>query len=349
MENFDLAIIGSGIVGSSLAYYSSKKEKKILIIEKNFTGYNASGNAQGGLSPYLGKDQRLKKIHLESFLLHSKLNETIFNESGIDPCYRSKKLFHLNSDEEEKKQLNLVAGSGRELRNSIIYNEREIKNIEPKLKTAPFGALVVNNYLEVDSFNLTNALKQASINNGAKYLNFDFNISNLIINNSNFEGIKLGNEKYNVGKIAITAGPWTASILEKYLEVKIKPLKGQIIKARTNEQFPASFSWGRDYATKKMDGTLWIGTTEEDVDFLEGETEEAKTQILTSFRNTFNGFDDLEIENQTACFRPYSENNFPIIQESGEIKNLFLGTGAGRNGIKIGPSMGKRLSNMIFS
>ncbi|MAV14843.1 MAG: glycine oxidase ThiO, partial [Chloroflexi bacterium] len=41
MREFDLIIIGSGIVGSSLAYYSSKKEKKVLIIEKNYSGFNS--------------------------------------------------------------------------------------------------------------------------------------------------------------------------------------------------------------------------------------------------------------------------------------------------------------------
>ena len=67
MREFDLVIIGSGIVGSSLAYYSAKKDKKVLIIERNFTGYNSSGKAQGGLSPYLGDDEKSCIFDMKSF------------------------------------------------------------------------------------------------------------------------------------------------------------------------------------------------------------------------------------------------------------------------------------------
>ena len=62
MKNYDLLIIGSGIVGSALSFYSSLQNKKVLVLEKNFAGYNSSGNAQGGLAPYLGNDLDIKKF-----------------------------------------------------------------------------------------------------------------------------------------------------------------------------------------------------------------------------------------------------------------------------------------------
>ena len=60
----------------------------------------------------------------------------------------------------------------------------------------------------------------------------------------------------------------------------------------------------------------------------------------------FSGFEDMEIIMQTACLRPYSLDNKPIIKESDLIKGVFVGTGAGRNGIKLGPLMGKNLVNL---
>ena len=60
MKNYDLLIIGSGIVGSTLSFYSSLQSKNVLILEKNFAGYNSSGNAQGGLAPYLGNDLNVR-------------------------------------------------------------------------------------------------------------------------------------------------------------------------------------------------------------------------------------------------------------------------------------------------
>ena len=98
-----------------------------------------------------------------------------------------------------------------------------------------------------------------------------------------------------------------------------------------------------------MDDLLWIGTTEEDVKFQEGQTEDAKNKILNSFYEMFDGFNDLDLVDHTACFRPYSENNIPIIKKSHKFSNIFYGSGAGRNGIKLGPGMGQKLYEEIFS
>ena len=79
MKNYDLLIIGSGIVGSALSFYSSLQFKNVLVLEKNFAGYNSSGNAQGGLAPYLGHDKKVKKFHEDSYSLHSEFKNN-FNK-----------------------------------------------------------------------------------------------------------------------------------------------------------------------------------------------------------------------------------------------------------------------------
>ena len=349
MREFDLIIIGSGIVGSSLAYYSSKKEKRVLIIEKNYSGFNSSGTAQGGLAPYLGDDNKVRDLHKESYNLHKNIKNNILSESNINPCYSLKKLFHIISSKNELLRLENVIRNFYNPKNFEFMNLKEINKLEPKLRSAEFGALVANDYMEVDSFNLTNSLKDASINLGSEFINYDFTSENMVIKNSKFLGVNIGEGIINSTNIAFTSGPWTKVILKDHIDVGVKPLKGQIIKANSNEIFDNSFSWGRDYATKKMDGYIWMGTTEENVDFQEGTTEEAKDQILNSFKSTFSGFSDLNIKEQTACFRPYSIMNQPILKESPNIEGIYIGTGAGRNGIKLGPGMGKRLSDMIFN
>ena len=95
MEKYDLLIVGSGIVGSSLAFYSSKNNKKVLIVEKNFTGFNSSGNAQGGLAPYLGTDNSTKKLHDNSYSLHKEFKNLFRNYTEINPNYDEKRLIHI--------------------------------------------------------------------------------------------------------------------------------------------------------------------------------------------------------------------------------------------------------------
>ena len=100
----------------------------------------------------------------------------------------------------------------------------------------------------------------------------------------------------------------------------------------------------------KVPHLAYVGDAEleEDVNFQEGVTKVARKEILNSFNETFKGFEKLKIVDHTACFRPYSENNTPIIRKSRKYSNLFYGTGAGRNGIKLGPVMGRNIYKKIF-
>ena len=342
MEKYDLLIVGSGIVGSSLAFYSSKNNKKVLIVEKNFTGFNSSGNAQGGLAPYLGTDNSIKKLHDNSFSLHKEFKNIFQNYTEIDPGYDEKRLIHVINSADEKESLS------NNFDYKINNDLNSIKELEPNLKKIDDGVIVFDDYMEVNSFNLTNSLMNSSLNMGAKLINYDFKIENLQFNKNKVDTFVTNNEKFLIKNVAITAGPWTFEIAKNNDHINVKPLKGQLLKFKTSESFNNSISWGKDYATKKKDDLLWIGTTEEDVGFKEGKTEEAKVKILNSFYEMFNGFDDLNLIDHTACFRPFSNNNVPIIKKSDRLSNLFYGSGAGRNGIKLGPGMGHKLYQKIF-
>jgi len=343
MEKYDLLIVGSGIVGSSLAFYSSKNNKKVLIVEKNFTGFNSSGNAQGGLAPYLGNDNYVKKFHDNSYFLHKEFKKIFQNYTEIDPNYNEKRLIHIIDSSEEKKSL-LDNFEGK-----VISDLNSIKDFEPKLKKLNHGAIIFDKYMEVDSFNLTNSYLNSSLNMGAKFINYDFNFENLGSKDKKVDTFITNDEKFLIKNVAITAGPWISEIAKNNDLINVKPLKGQLLKFKTSKDFDNSISWGKDYATKKMDDLLWIGTTEEDVEFQEGQTEDAKIKILNSFYEMFDGFNDLDLVDHTACFRPYSENNIPIIKKSQKFSNIFYGSGAGRNGIKLGPGMGQKLYEEIFS
>ena len=343
MEKYDLLIVGSGIVGSSLAFYSSKNNKKVLIVEKNFTGFNSSGNAQGGLAPYLGTDNSTKKLHDNSYSLHKEFKKLFRNYTEINPNYDEKRLIHIIDSAEEKELL--LNNFEYKINNDLNF----IKNFEPKLKKINHGVIIFDDYMEVDSFNLTNSFLSSSLNMGAKIITHDFKIENLQFNKNKLESFSTNDERFFIKNVAITAGPWTSEIAKNNDHINVKPLKGQLLKFKTSQDFNNSISWGKDYATKKKDDLLWIGTTEEDVKFTEGKTEEAKVKILNSFNEMFNGFDDLNLIDHTACFRPYSENNIPVIKKSDKLANIFYGSGAGRNGIKLGPGMGEKLYQEIFN
>ncbi|GIR91291.1 MAG: hypothetical protein CM15mP91_0610 [Chloroflexota bacterium] len=92
------------------------------------------------------------------------------------------------------------------------------------------------------------------------------------------ESFITNDERFFIKNVAITAGPWTSEIAKNNDHINVKTFKRAAFKIQNIKDFNNSISWGKDYATKKKDDLLWIGTTEEDVKFQEGKTEEAKGQ-----------------------------------------------------------------------
>ena len=69
--------------------------------------------------------------------------------------------------------------------------------------------------------------------------------------------------------------------------------------------------------------------------------------ILNTVEKFFPDIRKLKILKQTACLRPVTPDNLPIIGET-DIANLYIGTGAGRKGIKLGPAIGNLASRIIL-
>ena len=138
-------------------------------------------------------------------------------------------------------------------------------------------------------------------------------------------------------------GPGRAVIQAARLtSLPIAPLKGQIIRLRApGPPILVSLSWGADYATTKQDGLVWTGSTEERVGFDDRPTPEGRDTVLESVLQVLPYLEDAELVQQTACLRPIAPDGLPILGALPGAEGAVVATGAGRNGIQLGPAMGR--------
>jgi len=347
--NYDVIIIGGGVVGSASAFYLSNSGASVAIIEKDSIASHASGFAYGGITPTIGLDPNSSyhKISRYSYKLHTLLADVLPHVSGIDYGFRIYPNIDLAINDMEKDRL------------SEIYNNfskeyewcdrKDLEKIDSRLGPNVISGLISKSSSGLDPYKFSLSLLTAAEKKGAKFINSK--IDELIVKNYKVKNVVLTNGTEIFAKdFIIAAGPWSNEFSKWFgNNIPIRPLKGQIIRLKSDQKINLGFHWGSNYVTSKQDGLIWAGTTEEDVGFDEIPTLEARNEILSSVVEIFPFLEDSQLIHQTACLRPLTVDKLPIISQSNIYNNLFIGSGAGRQGILLGPGMGKILSDLITS
>jgi len=322
----DIVIIGGGIVGISTAYYLVKSGINCIVIEKDSLGSHASGFAYGGIGA--SKLQGLNyPLALKGCDLHNELNEFLTRETGIDIQYRVKSSIKLAFNEEEKKYLT---------KSISTEPEEEI------------GGVFQKNALDVDPYRLLLALYEVCERRGSRLVNSE--VIDLKITRSTSPLITLKNkDQISCNKIVASMGPWTQN-LSNWIDVKmpIKPLKGQILRLEMPGIMKnCSLSWSGNYANLKADGLIWTGTTEENQGFNATISDGGRTQIMRSAIRMIPCLERAKVVLQTACLRPMSPDNLPVLGNLDNYPQIYIATGGLRSGITLGPAMGKIISELI--
>jgi glycine oxidase len=344
-----IGIIGGGIVGSSSAYYLSKFGYKPVVIEKDGVASHASGFAQGGLNPNVNPYSIDFELHQLAWYLHNEIKRDSYLNSFLNPEYVKKNIIFLATKRKEQMVFKtfLKTFSNRISSSSRWLNSNEIRDIDSRVSGKILGGVYYEDYMEVNSLKLSELFLKASLEMGSEYVLGK--VDNILIKNGKVVGVEVNGEKKDFDVLLISSGPWSSSLLGKNgISLPLFPLKGQILRIENpGLKYQVAFSWGKNYLTQKEDGLVWIGTTEEKVGFDDDITVQGKEEILNSAEKIFPMIRELNILKQTACLRPVTQDNLPIISET-NISGLYIGTGTGRKGIKLGPAIGNLVSRMII-
>ncbi len=344
----DVIIIGGGVVGCSAAYYLAREGVSVALFEKDSVASHASGFAFGGVIKVLGEKtwDVCGQLSLYSERLHFELGESLEDESGVDTGYRRVPHVSLALTEAEaqsyRREYLLRADDHSIDVRWLSYGE--LSHIEPRISPDLDGGLYVGEAYDVEPYRFTLALWQAAERRGASLHNRE--VTSLNRSGDRVTGVRAGGESFDAGAVIIAAGPWSGGALT---QLPISPLKGQIVRLRApGPPVNVSLWWNGDYATSKTDGLVWAGTTEENAGFDDSPTDEGRDAIIASVVRVLPYLENAELVRQTACLRPVTPDGLPIIGPVPCLEGVFASTGAGRNGIQLGPAMGRAAADLAL-
>lgn len=344
----DVIIIGGGIAGCSAAYFLSQQGQSVLLFEKDSVAAHASGFAFGVLLPRLFNDpsdptDELTRLSLE---LHRQISDDL--SRGNEPLRREKASVLLALNDSSADQYRQLYRSGSQLIGDVRWLEHgELSHVEARIAPEVRGGLYLGDTAEISPAQFTKALWKAAESRGAKLISAE--IEAVSTDGPDSVKVRAGGDTYSAGRVVVAAGPWSARLLETVgVTVPVEPLKGQIV--RLNAPAPemrVSLWWDADYAGSKPDGLLWCGTTEERVGFDEQTTDSARDGILASARQVLPFLAEAEVVAQTACLRPVTADGLPVVGALKDQGNIVVATGGGRNGIVLGPALGKVAADIV--
>jgi glycine oxidase len=346
----DVVIVGAGVVGCAAAYELAAAGLKPLIVERDSVGSHASGFAFGELLPWWGRGipGPLFPFAQECMGLHQGLNPSLREETGVDTGFQLSSAVLVAFDAVDADLLltrrQWLADQGVLTR---WLDAAGLRQVEPRISPEAAGGLYLEGVGLLDSYKLVLALAQGAQRRGAA------------LRQGNVQGIQWQGERAVAAivngdtipcqHLVLAAGPWSRVAGEWLrMPVPVKPLKGQILRLDLPGAPVTTYvGWQDCYATTKRDGLLWAGTTEEDAGFDEQPTADAYNFIFRGLIHVLPAAREARLVRQTACLRALSADGLPILGPVPGRSNVYIATGAGRNGLLLAPGMGRGLAQLI--
>lgn len=355
--DFDLAVVGGGVIGLSIAWRASQRGLRVVVLERGEPGGATTRVAAGMLAPITEADpgeQALLRLGLESASSYPGFVAELAADSGGDPGYLRCGTLVAARDDDEARALARELAMRQELGLSVArLRASEARRLEPALAPTLRGALEVPDDHAIDPRKLTAALVAALRRAGAQ-LRTASAVTGLVSSDRGVRGVALagGAEPVSAEQVVICAGAWSAGMAGTAPEagVPVRPVKGQLLRLRD----PAGpglltrvLRMQNGYVVPRGDGGYVVGATTEERGFDTTVTAGAVFELLREAIELLPGLAELELEECLAGLRPATPDNAPVIGPSA-IPGLYWATGHYRNGVLLAPVTAQIVVGMLL-
>lgn len=354
--NYDVAIVGAGVIGSLISRELSRYNLKIALVEKCNDMAMATSKANSAIvhAGFDAKPGSMKaKMNVEGTALMPKLCKTLsvpFKPVGS--------LVVAFSDEELSTLDELL---GRGIENGVpgleIYDQAKLREVEPAISEEAKGALWAPSAGIVCPYELTIAAVENAVVNGAEFVrNFevkkiDFADGIFTLSNSESE-IKT---KYVINAAGVFCDEIAALIGDN--SIHTTPRKGEYmlcdksighLAKHTIFQCPSKMGKGI-LVTPTVDGNLLIGPSALDIEDKEDVATTAGTlaDVLTAAKRSVPCLTTREVITSFAGLRAHCDRNDFIIEPSEKNSQFINVAGIESPGLSSAPAIANYVADML--
>ncbi len=228
MKDYDVIIIGAGIVGSMTARFLSRYQLRILLIDRESDIGTGATSANSAIV-HAGYDPKPGTLKAEMNVLGNPMWDALSGELGFEFDRRGDYVVAVTP--EELRELDRLLEQGR--RNGVpgmhIISADEMRAREPNINPAVTGALWAPTGGICDPFMATVAAAENAVQNGVDVL-LDTCFEDFIIESGRIVGIRTNRGLFGCRWVVNAAGLFADEVMHKAglrPEFKITPRRGE--------------------------------------------------------------------------------------------------------------------------
>jgi glycine oxidase len=342
---WDVVVIGGGIMGSTVALFSARRGAKVLVLERNVPGAEASSAAAGILGAQIethGEDDALE-LFVSSRSRWEAFAASLVEATGVDVGYRrcgALQLFATAEDAAPRRlELELQTRAGL----TVEELDREgVLRVEPAVAPSFAAVFRYPDDAEIDPPRLLRALQIAATLAGVTYRS-GVQARAIAKDGDRAAGVTLDDGTVvPADHVVLAAGSWSSLVEGVPLASgAVRPARGQMLELTLRAPAFQHVLFGPGaYLVPRADGRVLVGSTLEFVGFHKDVTARAVRDLLVAATAIVPALEDASLTGSWSNFRPFSATGKPLVGPS-PLRRLWLATGHHRNGILLAPITGE--------
>lgn len=351
MISTDVAIVGGGVIGCSIALQLRKRGAEVLVIEKETVGSGASSAATGLLAPirpFLQHDAPYMALQLAGLRSLSSFVVELEQASGVSVEFERTGTIRSVDPAQRGRLLAWVEDWRRAPGFNLEFlDSEELHRREPLLSPDIVAGISNADEPQLNAAKLVSAYALAAANAGVRFLT-----ETEVLGISSKEGrvTELSTSHGNVacGHLVVAAGAWSAFCGDWLgVRVPVRPLRGQSLALQPASPLRHIVFADHIYLAPKKDGSVIVGATQEEAGFNATTTSEGIESLMVAVRKVTPELASSTIQRTWAGLRPRSADTRPVLGQVPHWSNVFIASGHGGFGMLLSAVTGQAMAELV--
>ena len=335
---FDVIVVGSGVIGSSIAYHlSESKNHEILLIDKDFPLSGTSGSTQA----WVWVHSKVPSWYGELSMFSAELYPFLEKKIGDVEYKRTGGIAPFFNEAEREKAWRLVEQQAEVGIDIEVLTRDEVLEKEPSLSSNVAGATFSKLDGNVNPFRLVELYVKAAKRNGVQcsFYNqvIDIEKSGDIFRLETYKGV------FRAKKVILAGGPWSKDLGSMLgAEMPVKQVRGQILVTEPLQPFLKYTIGGIRQADN---GEVLIGYSKEEVGYDRRSTLDVIQQTAKMATDFVPALAKANVVRTFSGIRVMPKDGFPIIGEIPNMDGAYVAVM--HSGITLSPLVGTLMTELL--